>query len=43
MYEAGSAAGLDPGALSFLHAVRIVRRHLPFHAAFSPSPASPHA
>ena len=43
MYEAGSAAGLDPDAPSFLHAVRIVRRHLPFHAAFSPSPASPHA
>jgi hypothetical protein len=34
-------AGCDPDRLSFLHAVRIVRRHLPFHAAFSPSAAPP--
>jgi hypothetical protein len=43
MHEAGRQAGCDPDTLSFLHTVRIVRRHLPFHAAFSPSPASPHA
>jgi hypothetical protein len=28
---------LEP--LSFIHTVRVVRRHLPFHAAFSPSAA----
>jgi Insertion element 4 transposase N-terminal/Transposase DDE domain len=43
MYEASRRAGCDPDSLSFLHAVRIVRRHLPFHAAFSPSSAPPHA
>ena len=43
MHQASRQAGRDPDTLSFLHAVRIVRRHLPFHAAFSPSPASPHA
>jgi Insertion element 4 transposase N-terminal/Transposase DDE domain len=43
MYEASRRAGCDPDKLSFLHAVRIVRRHLPFHAAFPPSPAPPHA
>src|SRR5829696_189113 len=43
MHEAGRQAGCDPDTLSFLHTVRIVRRHLPFHAAFSPSPAPPHA
>jgi hypothetical protein len=43
MHEAGRQAGRDPDTLSFLHAVRVVRRHLPFHAAFSPSPAAPHA
>ena len=43
MHEASRRAGCDPDSLSFLHAVRIVRRHLPFHAAFSPSPAPPHA
>jgi hypothetical protein len=43
MYEASRRAGCDPDRLSFLHAVRVVRRHLPFHAAFSPSPAPPHA
>jgi IS4 transposase len=43
MYEASRRAGCDPDRLSFLHAVRIVRRHLPFHAAFSPSSAPPHA
>jgi Insertion element 4 transposase N-terminal/Transposase DDE domain len=43
MHDAGRRAGCDPDTLSFRHTVRIVRRHLPFHAAFSPSPASPHA
>jgi hypothetical protein len=43
MHEASRRAGRDPDALSFLRAVRVVRRHLPFHAAFSPSPAPPHA
>jgi hypothetical protein len=42
MHEASRQAGCDPDTLSFLHTVRIVRRHLPFHAAFSPSPAAPH-
>jgi transposase IS4-like protein/DDE family transposase len=43
MYEASRRVGCDPDRLSFLRAVRVVRRHLPFHAAFSPSPAPPHA
>jgi hypothetical protein len=43
MHEASRQADRDPDTLSFLHTVRIVRRHLPFHAAFSPSPASPDA
>jgi hypothetical protein len=42
IYEASRRAGCDPDTLSFLHAVRVVRRHLPFHAAFSPAPAPPH-
>jgi hypothetical protein len=42
MHEASRQTGRDPDTLSFVHAVRIVRRHLPFHAAFSPSPAPPH-
>jgi hypothetical protein len=37
MHEASRAAGCDPDRLSFIHTVRIVRRNLPFHAAFSPS------
>ena len=43
MHEASRRAGCDPDGLSFRHMVRIVRRHLPFHAAFSPSAASAHA
>ena len=43
MHEASRQAGCDPDTLSFLHTVRIVRRHLPFHAALSPSPAPSHA
>jgi hypothetical protein len=42
IHDASRHAGCDPDALSFLHTVRIVRRHLPFHAAFSPSAAAPH-
>ena len=41
MADASSKAGVDPDTLSFLHTVRIVRRQVPFHAAFSPSPAPP--
>jgi hypothetical protein len=40
MTDASSKAGVDPDTLSFLHTVRIVRRHVPFHAAFSPSAAA---
>jgi hypothetical protein len=43
IYEASRQTGCDPDCLSFLHTVRVVRRHLPFHAAFSPSAAAPHA
>jgi hypothetical protein len=42
MVEASRTAGCDPDTLSFIHTVRIVRRHLPFHAAFSPAPARAH-
>ena len=41
MVEASRQAGVDPDTLSFVHTVRIVRRHLPFHAAFSPTAPSP--
>jgi hypothetical protein len=37
MHEAALRAGEDPDRLSFLHAVRVVRRKLPLFAAFSPS------
>ena len=43
IHDASRHAGCDPDTLSFLHTVRIVRRHLPFHAAFPPSPTPPHA
>ena len=43
IHDASQQVGCDPDTLSFLHTVRIVRRHVPFHAAFSPSPAAPHA
>lgn len=36
---AGSGEASDPDTLSFVHTVRVVRRHLPLHAAFSPSSA----
>jgi len=42
IHDASRHAGCDPDTLSFLHTVRIVRRHLPFYAAFSPSPTPPH-
>lgn len=35
MHEATLRADVDPDSLSFLHAVRVVRRHLPWLAAFS--------
>jgi hypothetical protein len=38
IHDASRHAGCDPDTLSFIHTVRIVRRHLPFHAAFSPLP-----
>lgn len=42
MHEAALSAARDPDALSFTHAVRVVRRTLPHFAALPPSgPASP--
>ena len=47
MHEAALQANEDPDRLSFLHAVRVIRRQLPRFAAFPPSaacrPASPGA
>jgi hypothetical protein len=43
MVQASAAVGGDPDELSFLHTVRVVRRHLPLHAAFPPSSAPEHA
>jgi Insertion element 4 transposase N-terminal/Transposase DDE domain len=40
MVEASQQTAGDPDTLSFLHTVQVVRRHLPFHAAFSPSAPS---
>jgi hypothetical protein len=37
MHEAALRAGEDPDRLSFLHAVRVVRRKLPLFVALSPS------
>jgi hypothetical protein len=37
MHEAAVKAGEDPDRLSFLHAVRVVRRKLPFYGAIPPS------
>ena len=37
MHEAALQADADPDRLSFLHAVRVVRRKLPHYAALSPS------
>ena len=42
MHEAALQADVDPDELSFIHAVRVVRRKLPAAAAFPPSgPADP--
>jgi len=41
MHEAAVKVGIDPDALSFVHAVRVIRRHLPRAVAIPPSgPAS---
>ena len=37
MHEAALKAGEDPDRLSFLHAVRVVRRKLNLYAAIPPS------
>src|SRR4051794_23302820 len=42
MVQASRQGGCDPDTLSFIHTVRVVRRHLPFHAAFPPSAAPTH-
>lgn len=39
MHEAACAAERDPDRLSFLHAVRVVRRKIPLYAAIPPSGA----
>src|SRR3954470_13329474 len=36
MVEASRRAACDPDTLSFVHTIEIVRRNLPFYAAFSP-------
>ena len=42
MHEAALKADKDPDRLSFLHAVRVIRRKLPRFAAIPPSgPACP--
>jgi hypothetical protein len=37
MHEAALRGDVDPDRLSFLHAIRVVRRKLPMFGAFSPS------
>ena len=37
MHEAAADVGEDPGVLSFMHAVRVIRRRLPRFAAIPPS------
>jgi hypothetical protein len=39
MHEAALQANEDPDRLSFVHTVRVIRRHLPLFAAFPPSAA----
>ena len=39
MHQASAGVSWDPDHLSFIRTVRIVRRNLPFHAAFSPAAA----
>ncbi len=36
MHEAALSAAIDPDRLSFVHALRVVRRKLPLFVAFSP-------
>ena len=36
MYQASRQAACDPDTLSFKHTIEIVRRNLPFYAAFPP-------
>ena len=36
MVEASRQAACDPDTLSFKHTIEIVRRNLPFYAAFPP-------
>src|SRR3982750_2003907 len=43
VHEAALGADEDPDRLSFLHAVRVVRRKLPLFAALSPSGQAPPA
>jgi IS4 transposase len=43
MHEAALRADEDPDRLSFLHAVRVVRRKVPLFAALSPSGQAPPA
>ena len=40
MHEAALQADVDPDELSFIHAVRVVRRKLPMAVAFPPSAPS---
>src|SRR4051812_13198778 len=42
MYEASRQAACDPDTLSFKHTIEIVRRNLPFYAAFPPRRPRPH-
>ena len=37
MHEAAIAADVDPDQLSFVHAVRVIRRKLPLYVAIPPS------
>jgi hypothetical protein len=37
MHEAALGAGIDPDTVSFIHAVRVIRRKLPRYSAFPPS------
>ena len=40
MHEAALRANIDPDTVSFVHAVRVIRRKLPRYVAFPPSPGS---
>jgi hypothetical protein len=43
MAEAAAAAGLDPGRLSFMRSISLIRRQVTDQAAFSPRQARPRA